>query len=302
MKSENGFLDGAGGRRIFWQAWRPDAEARAVVVIVHGMSEHSSRYDHVAAALVDDGYAVYGVDHRGHGRSDGPRALIDRMSSVVADVHQLVLQARERHPGLPVFMLGHSMGGTISLLYTERHQGRLTGLMLSGPLAALDAAPAPLRLLSRALSVVAPKLPLVAIDSADISRDPAVVSAYDADPLVHRGKIPARTVTELAGPIDEFPTSVAAITIPTLILYGTADALAPPAGSQMLAERIGAQDKTVKAYEGLYHEILNEPEQAEVLADMRAWLSEHVAAPMSGRPATTPSAGAGSASADPSTS
>ncbi len=270
-------LTGAGGLRIFWQAWLPDETPRALVVIAHGASEHSDRYEHVAARLVAEGYAAFAIDLRGHGRSDGPRALIDRLDNAVSDLDQLVVLAARRHPGTAVFLLGHSMGGTVAVRYAVLHGDRLTGLILSGPLAAIEAAPAGQRILARALSVLAPGLPLVAIDATLVSRDREVVQAYVSDPLVHHGKLPARTVTELAGAIERFPEQAATITVPTLIMYGTADALCPPSGSVMLSERIGAADVTVKAYDGLYHEILNEPEQQQVLDDICAWLAAHVA-------------------------
>jgi acylglycerol lipase len=272
-RHEESELAGVGGLRIYWQSWRPDSEARAVIVIAHGASEHSGRYAHVAARLVDEGYAVYAIEHRGHGRSDGPRALIDRLKNAVSDLQCLVVQAAGAHPDAPVFLLGHSMGGTVALVYTLRHQDRLSGLILSGPLAALEAAPPHLRILGRVLSTVAPRRPLIAIDAGLISRDPAVVRAYADDPFVYHGKLPARTVAELARAIDSFPDGVPAITIPTLIMYGTADRLCPPQGSLMLAERIGATDKTLRAYDGLYHEILNEPEQERVLDDLCSWLA-----------------------------
>jgi acylglycerol lipase len=277
VSSADSHFTGAGGVRIFWQSWLPDADPRAIVVIAHGAGEHSGRYEHVAERLVAEGYAVYAIDHRGHGRSDGPRALIDRMSNAVADVHTLVTLAASRHPGAGVFLLGHSMGGMISLLYAIDHQERLTGLVLSGTLAALDPAPAPQRIIAGILSAVAPKAGLLAIDPSLISRDPAVVGAYVEDPLVHHGKLPARTVTELASAIESFPDGVRTITIPTLIMYGTDDRLCPPRGSVMLGERIGAADKTVTPYDGLHHEILNEPEQERVLDDMCTWLAAHVA-------------------------
>ncbi len=274
MRHATGLLTGVGGRRIFWQSWTSGAEPRALVVIVHGASEHSDRYVHVAESLRADGYAVYALDHRGHGRSDGPRALIDRLDNAVADLDQLVDQASAEHRSAPVYMLGHSMGATIALRYAVLHTERLAGLILSGPLAALEAAPAPLRVIGNALSMIAPRTPLIAIDASLVSRDPAVVNAYESDPLVHHGKLPARTAAELASAVDTLPDAVGAITVPTLILYGTADGLCPPAGSQMLGERIGAADKTVKAYDGLFHEILNEPERGAVLADIRSWLAE----------------------------
>ena len=271
-----GYLDGAGGLRIFWQAWLPQSAVRAVVVLAHGASEHSDRYQHVARRLTADGYATYAIEHRGHGRSEGTRALIDRVDNVVADLDQLVVLAAAEHPGVPVFLLGHSMGGAIALRYAVAHQQRLSGLALSGALAALEAAPAPMRVAARVLSAVAPRLPLFPIDADQVSRDPAVVESYKTDPLNYHGKLPVRTVAELAGAVDSFPEAVRSITIPVLIMYGTADGIVPPAGSKMVAERIGSADKTVKPYEGLYHEIMNEPEQDRVLDDVCAWIAAHV--------------------------
>jgi acylglycerol lipase len=267
---------GVGGLRIFWQAWLPPGPCRAVVVIAHGAGEHSGRYGHVAERLVREGYAVYALDHRGHGRSAGPRALIDRMDNAVADLDTLVLLATGEQPGLPVFLLGHSMGGTVSLCYALRHQDRLQALALTGPLAALEAASPLVRIAARTLSALTPRLPVIAVDSSLVSRDPAVVEAYNADPLVHHGKLPARTVAELGAAIESFPARVPEITVPTLILYGTADGLCPTEGSVMLGQRIGATDRTIKSYPGLYHEILNEPEREQVMDDLCAWLNVHV--------------------------
>jgi len=294
VRTAEGFLAGAGGRQIFWQSWSPDSEPRAAVIIVHGASEHSGRYGHVAQALVADGYAVYALDHRGHGRSDGPRAVIDRLASAVTDVDRLVSEVRAGHPELPIVMLGHSMGATVAISYTIRHQERLEALLLSGPLAALEAAPAPLRMLGRVLSVLAPQLPLVDIDASLVSRDPEVVRDYEADPLNHHGRLPARTIDELARAIDDFPQAVTTITLPVLILYGTADRLAPPSGAQMLERRIGSADTTTIAYPGLFHEILNEPEREAVLTDIRGWLAERLDASVAGAGAARDAAGSSS--------
>jgi lysophospholipase len=222
---------------------------------------------------------VHASDHRGHGRSDGPRAFIADMNDVVADVNSLVDRAVAAQPGAPVFMLGHSMGGLIGLRYALLHQGRLTGLILSAALAAIETVPKPLELIGRALSVIAPRTPLIAIDASLVSRDPAVVAAYRSDPLVHHGKLPARTAAQLADAVASCPAMVGSITVPTLILYGTADGLCPPAGSVMLAERIGSEDKSVRAYDGLFHEILNEPEREAVLDDIATWLAARALAP-----------------------
>jgi acylglycerol lipase len=270
-----GAFTGVGGLNIFWQAWLPPGPPRGVVVIAHGASEHSGRYVHVAGRLTREGYAVYALDHRGHGRSAGTRALVDRMDNVVGDLDTLVLRARDEHPGAPMFLLGHSMGGMVSLCYAMRYQDRLDALALSAPLAALEAASPVVRIAAKVLSKLTPRLPVIAVDASLVSRDPAVVQAYRDDPLVHHGKLPARTVAEFVAAVESFPAGVARITVPTLILYGTADGLCPPEGSVMVGQRIGAADRTVKSYAGLYHEILNEPEQEQVLDDLCAWLGAH---------------------------
>jgi lysophospholipase len=268
-------LHGADGVQIFTQSWLPDAaDPRAIVVLVHGFGEHSDRYDWVAGRLVAAGYAVYAGDHRGHGRSQGGRALVD-VDTVVADVDRLVDQASGAHPQLPVAMLGHSLGGLIAIRYALAHQRRLRALVLSGPLAALDA-PAPALALARGLARIAPKFGVSSLDARLVSRDPAVVTAYREDPLVHHGRIPAQTVAEMARTVERFPDVVGRVTVPTLIVYGTADGLCPPSGAIMLAERIGSVDLTTRAYEGLYHEILNEPERETVMGDVLGWLGERL--------------------------
>jgi lysophospholipase len=271
-----GSFPGVGGVSIFWQAWLPPGPCRGVAVIAHGLGEHSGRYPHVAERLLAGGYAVYAPDHRGHGRSAGPRAFIDRMDNAVADLDTLVLRAAAEHPAAPVVLLGHSMGGLLALCYALRHQDRLRCLILSAPLAALEAASPMVRLAAKVLSTLTPRLPVIAVDSTLVSRDPAVVHAYETDPLVHHGRVPARTVAELAAAVESLPSRVREITVPTLIMYGTADGLCPPEGSVMLGERIGTTDLTLKSYPGLYHEILNEPEREQVMDDLSAWLEGRV--------------------------
>jgi alpha-beta hydrolase superfamily lysophospholipase len=265
-------LHGVDGVQIFTQSWLPDAaDPRAIVVLVHGFGEHSDRYDWVAGRLVTAGYAVYASDHRGHGRSQGDRALVD-VDTVVADIDRLVDRAAGAHPQLPVAMLGHSLGGLIAIRYALAHQRRLRALVLSGPLAALDA-PAPALALARGLARIAPRLGVTSLDARLVSRDPAVVAAYREDPLVHHGPIPAQTVAQMARTVERLPDVVGRVTLPTLIVYGTADGLCPPSGAVMLAERIGSVDLTTRAYEGLYHEILNEPERETVMGDVLGWLN-----------------------------
>jgi acylglycerol lipase len=273
---EEGRFSGEGGVEIYWQAWLPDDEAspRATVVLAHGASEHGGRYAWTGEELAKRGYALYAIDHRGHGRSSGSRAVIDRMRNAVEDLHTLVEKAHAKQPDRPLVLLGHSMGGAVALAYTSEHEDALDALVLSGPLAVLEAAPAVQRVAGRVLSVVAPKLGVVGIDSSAVSRDPEVVKDYDADPLNYHGKLPARTVAELTSAIDGFPAAVAEFKLPLLVMHGTADRLVPIAGGQMVAERAGSEDKTWKPYDGLFHEILNEPERQQVVDDIADWLDE----------------------------
>jgi alpha-beta hydrolase superfamily lysophospholipase len=272
MTHQEGRFKGEGGVEIYWQAWLPEREPRAVVVLAHGASEHSGRYAWTGEQLEARGYAVYAIDHRGHGKSEGPRAVIDRMHNAVEDLHTLVERAQGAHPGRPLVLLGHSMGGCVALAYTSEHEDALDALVLSGPLAVLEAASPVQRVAGRVLSAVAPSLGVVAIDPTAVSRDPAVVRDYDSDPLNYHGKLPARTVAELSKAIDGFPEAVTRFRLPLLVMHGTADRLVPIAGGEMVAERAGSEDKTFKRYDGLFHEILNEPERQQVLDDMADWL------------------------------
>jgi len=274
MEHVDGRLGGVGGVEIAWQAWLPDGAPRAVVVIAHGAGEHSGRYPHVGERLVDAGYAAYALDHRGHGRSTRRPALVDPKDNVVADLDAFVSLAVSRHPGRPLHLLGHSMGGCIALVYAGRHQDRLDGLLLSGAVARLDA-PAALKVVVRALSRVAPTVGVVAVDPAQVSRDESVVRAYRDDPLVFHGKLPARTLAEMAGAADGFPAAVGALRVPMLVMHGGADSIVPAAGSRMVHDRAGSVDRTLRIYDGLYHEILNEPERAAVLGDITGWLDAH---------------------------
>ena len=270
-RHEEGRLAGAGGLEIYWQAWLPEASPRAIVLIAHGGAEHGGRYAWTAGQLTARGYVVYAIDHRGHGRSAGPRAYVDRVDNAVSDLHALADLTRERHPAAPVFLLGHSMGGLIALSYALLHQDELAGLVLSAPLAVLEANPAT-RLASRLLSAAAPRLPVYKIDATTVSRDPEVVRAYDEDPLNHRGMLPARTVGELAATSATFRDRLPELELPILTVYGSGDRLVENAGSILVDERSGSTDSTLIAYDGLYHEVLNEPERDRVIGDIGDWI------------------------------
>jgi acylglycerol lipase len=293
-RHEEGHREIAPGVSAYWQAWLPQDPARAVVVIVHGLHEHSARYAHVGARLAAAGLAVYAADHRGHGRSDGRRANIERMTLIVEDLNSFVRFAIERHPGLPVFMVGHSLGGLIALHYatgpgatgpgaTElgatEPGALLDGLVVSGPAVEALAGSALQRRLAGVLSTLVPNLGVVAIDADQkISRDPEVVRAYRADPLVYRGKVKARTGAEMLATMEGLPARLPRLSIPLLLLHGTDDRICAPAGSAMVHEAVSSPDKTLRQYQGLYHEVFNEPEREAILTDLLSWLNQHLPA------------------------
>ena len=274
MKYREMRLPGCQDVELFAQAWLPDRNPEALVVISHGLAEHGGRYPELADDLVARGYAVYALDHRGHGRSSGPRANVGRFSYLVTDLGTCIGRAQRQHPGAPVFLLGHSMGGAVALAFALRDASLLTGLVLSAPTLAVGEVPPPLKLLTvRLLSVLAPSTGAWTLQAGAISRDPQVVHAYERDPLVHRGPIPARTIAELMQAMADFPAAMPGLRIPVLVQHGTGDRLVPLAAARPVYERLGTpKSRTVRLYEGLFHEVYNEPERGKVIADLVAWL------------------------------
>ncbi len=243
-------------------------------MLAHGASEHAGRYAHVAEAFNERGYSVWALDHRGHGRSGGRKVYVEHFDHLLDDLHDLIGLAREELPGRDPFLLGHSMGGCIATGYAIRHDGELSGLLLSNPLATVKTAPGTAAV-SRLLSRVLPGLGVYSVDPEGVSKDPEEVRKYVEDPLNHGGKLPVRTVAELGNEIDTFSEAAAAITVPVLIMYSSTDPIVAPEGSVMLAERVGSDDVTIRDWPGLRHEILNEPERDEVIAGMLDWLDAH---------------------------
>jgi alpha-beta hydrolase superfamily lysophospholipase len=249
--------------------------------VVHGYAEHSGRYQHVAERLVAAGYAVYALDLRGHGRSEGRRAVVRSFDEYVGDISAFVERARERHPGVPLFVLGHSMGGLIVSLYLTRLPSGLSGCALSGPaVKAAGNAARPLEWAFRALGRIVPGLGIATLDSSKVSRDPAEVAKYDADPLNYHGKMKAGLVGAFSKAVRTLEKRAPSIDVPIAIFHGGADGLANPDGSRVLHVRISSQNKSLRIYDGLYHEIFNEPEKDQVLDDVIAWLDARVSQPL----------------------
>ena len=280
MKHDEGTLKTPAGASLYYQSWRPFDRPRAVLLIAHGLAEHSGRYQNFARFFVDRGYAVYALDHSGHGKSDGDRCHIGRFSQFTDGVGLLLEKVREEIPDTLVFLVGHSMGGLIVTHFLIEHQSEFTGCILSGALVqpAVEV-PELQRLTIRLLSKVLPKLGLLQLDASEVSRDPEVVDRYRKDPLVFTGKVSARLLEQLFSSMSGLEEKVAAIELPMLILHGSADGLALPEGSKMLHEKIGSGDKKLIIYEGLYHEIYNEPEQEDVMTDVADWLAPRLVSP-----------------------
>jgi alpha-beta hydrolase superfamily lysophospholipase len=267
-------LPGCQDAALLGQAWLPERDLRSVIVISHGLAEHGGRYAGLAARLVDRGHAVYAIDHRGHGRSSGPRANIDRFSYLVSDLSAFVGRAQREHPNLPVFLLGHSMGGAVAFASALRIHATLRGLVLSAPALAVGQAVSPVRAgLLRIVSRFRPGAGALTLPATAVSRDPAVVRAYESDPLVHRGPIPARTVAELLDAMARFPAAAPTLKVPVLVQHGTADSLVPLVATRPVYETMGSpKQRWLRYYEGLYHEVYNEPERDTVIGDLERWL------------------------------
>ncbi|ANY21000.1 Phospholipase YtpA [Tsuneonella dongtanensis] len=269
-------VTGHGGLSLHAQGWLPEQSPRDVIVISHGYAEHGGRYGNLVERLVPQGYALYAIDHRGHGRSQGTRALVDRMAWVIEDLHRFVGEVRARHDGQRVKLLGHSMGGNVAFGYALRWPEDLSGLVLSGPLIG-GSVPAVQRWVLSLLSAVAPNTGMIALPPEAVSRDPAVVRAYIDDPLVTTGKVAARTAHEMFTSVAGYRERAPAMKVPVLVQHGEADALVPLKGVRPVVDTIGAADKTVITYPGLYHEIYNEPEKDAVIAVLSRWLEAHPA-------------------------
>ncbi|MDT7531002.1 lysophospholipase [Sphingopyxis sp. SE2] len=257
--------------------WLPEAPPRAIVLLAHGYAEHAGRYEHVAKRLNDAGYAVYAVDHWGHGRSDGEGGYVPRFSAFLDGMAELLTLVEINHGDTPRLLLGHSMGGLIAALFLVERQQAFAAAALSGP-AILPAEP-PSRVtvwLSRFLSRFFPRLGVLSLDANGVSRDPAVVEAYRADPLVYEGKIGARLGKEFMDAMAVAQADAPKIRLPILIQHGEADRLTAPAGSRYLFANVASTDKALKIYPGLFHEIYNEPERDAVLGDLVGWFDTHV--------------------------
>lgn len=263
--------EAADGLRIFFRSLLPKERPRALLVIVPGFNAHSGYYTWAAEQLVAMGLAVYAVDLRGRGNSDGERFYVDDFSDYVRDVETVVKVAGSREPGLPLFLLGHSAGGVVSCLYTLDHQSELAGLICESFAHELPAPDFALAVF-KGLGHLAPHAHILHLPNERFSRDQKVVQAMNEDPLIAHETQPTRTMAALVRADERLKRDSSLITVPVLILHGTVDKNTKPAGSQHFYDRVGSSDKTLKLYEGHFHDLLNDTDKIMVMRDIQSWI------------------------------
>ena len=276
-------VEGPNGLRIFFRSLRPKEKARALIVIVPGFNAHSGYYTWVAQQFVDMGLAVYAVDLRGRGNSDGERFYVKDFDDYVSDVASVVAMAKSRELGLPLFLLGHSAGGVVSCLYTLEHQQEMAGLICESFAFQL---PAPDFVLAvfKGIGHLAPHAHILHLKNETFSRDPNVVQALNDDPLVGQETQPSQTMAAMVRADERVKQGFPLITLPVLILHGTLDKNAKPTGSQLFYDMAGSADKTLKLYEGSFHDLLNDLDKEVVMADIKGWINARLPATL-GTPA-----------------
>lgn len=262
--------------RLYGRGWLPE-KPKAVVCLVHGHGEHVGRYEPVAFALAERGYALFGFDLRGHGNSAGPRGHTPSYEALLDDIQLFCQQVGEHHPELPRFLYGHSMGGNLVINYALRRQPELRGVVATGPWLELAFQPPELQvMLGRLMNRLAPTFTQDSgLDTKALARDERVVQAYESDPLVH-SKISARLFVSMYEAGQWALQHAAMFPLPLLLMHGEADRLTSADASRRFAEAVPAGRCTLRLWSGFYHEIHNEPEKAQVLQTMLDWLDAHL--------------------------
>jgi acylglycerol lipase len=267
-------FEGAGAVQLFARSWRPTGMTRGVFVIVHGFRAHSGQYLAVAEELVQNGLAVYAMDLRGHGKSDGERYWVDSFDDYVADLERFMAIVRAREPGTPLFLFGHSVGGVVASLYAARHQQELAGLISED--FAFELPPPEFALaIIKGLSHVVPHAHVLNLPDAAFSRDPAVVESMRTDPLIVHTPGPSQTLAAMVRADVELKQRIPDLSLPVLIIHGTADTAVKPHGSLRFFDDVGS-DKTLKLYDGFYHDPLHDLGKERVMADLVAWVTDRM--------------------------
>jgi len=263
---------------LYYRHWAPeDNRPQATIMLIHGLGEHCQRYNALGEYLTNSGFALSSMDLPSHGRSEGKRGHIDTFDVFQQAALGLYDKTLSRHPDAPIFLLGHSMGGLIAARLLLDHQQKFQGALLSG--AAIQSPQEPPAWQVTVIKTIAklfPKAAMLQLDASGISRDPKVVDAYMADPLVSKDKLSAKFLVEMTNTMERCKTNAADISLPLLVMHGAADLMTAPAGSKLLHDSASSSDKQLRLYEGLYHEIFNEPEAQDIYAELVAWITKRL--------------------------
>lgn len=268
-------FEGVGGLKIATRSWKPEGTPRAVAILIHGFNAHSGYMAWPAEKFAADGFAAYALDLRGRGKSEGERFYVENFQDYLDDVNTLVSAARSENPGLPIYVLGHSAGGVIASSYVFDHQDEIAGLICES--FAFDVGlPHLVQLALQGVGYLAPHLHVFSLNNADFSRDPAAVEAMNNDPLIKDESQPAETASEMLKAAERLKENMPNFTVPVFIIHGTEDKATRPAGSQYFYDHAGSTDKTLKLYEGHYHDLLNDVDKEIVISDILNWVKERL--------------------------
>lgn len=268
-------FEGVGGLKIHTRSWQPDAATRAVMILVHGFNAHSGYMVWPGEQFSANGFATYALDLRGRGQSEGERFYVQELSDYLEDIDRLVNIARAENPGLPVYFLGHSAGGVISSSYVYEHQDQIAGLICES--FAFDVGlPNFVQLALEGIGKIAPHAHVFSLKNEDFSRDPEAVARMNSDPLIAKEAQPAETARVMLLAAKALKEHMPNFTVPVFIIHGTDDKATRPAGSQYFYDNAGSSDKTLKLYEGHYHDLLADVGKEDVMNDILAWLDARI--------------------------
>lgn len=277
-QSQDALLTPDGLRLRFYRRLPEGEDPRAAAIVLHGLAEHAGRYGELTGALAARGSAVYAVDHRGHGQSEGPRVFVRSLDVYCDDLGLVLDRVRAEQPGRPVFLFGHSMGGAVAASFCIARQPNLRGLILSAPPFRVGRDVHPwLRPLAGLFGRFLPRLRIIRLGASMLSRDEAVVEHFKRDPLVFHGRLPCRTAAEILKAGPRILAGAAELRMPLLVLHGTGDRLTEAGASRELFGRASSPDKTLKLYDGLWHDLAHEPEKEQVLGDVAEWVAARMA-------------------------
>ena len=277
MRYQDGYFTNQENHSLYYQNWLPDIQPKAALMIMHGLNEHTGRYANFADTFVGEGFAVYGMDLYGHGKSEGTRSYVKEFSQYIRDYFLFLKMIREWVPDCPIFLIGHSMGGLIGTVFLIDHPEQISGAVFSGSVVQVpeDISMVTIKL-GQIISGILPKMGMLGLDLSGLSRNPEVVQAYKDDPLVYTGKFTVRISAEMNKAMNRVAGEAHQIKLPLLLLHGGADYIVSPSDSKYLHGLVSSDDKQLILYPDFYHEIYNDYGNEQVLQDVTGWLNNRL--------------------------